>query len=346
MSKKKKKKGWMIIAAIAFLVAIVGIYFYNNLFSENIKEDTVLFVEKNSTENDFKILIEPIVTDFSKFNKVAEYLSFYENIKPGKYELKEGMSSFEIISLLKSGRQTPINLTFNNQHTLESLAGRISTQIEADSISLLEAMNDREFLAKNGFTPETALSMYIPNSYQVYWTISLEEFREKMLKEYTTFWNQNRVSKAQKLNLSIEEVTILASIVQRETATIKERPIVAGLYLNRLKSGWPLQADPTVIFALKQLRGQDVVIKRVLKNDLVVNSPYNTYLHIGLPPGPISMPDISSIDAVLNPAQHKYFYMCASVEIIGIHVFAETLLEHTRNAIKYQKWMNKQGVKR
>jgi UPF0755 protein len=188
--------------------------------------------------------------------------------------------------------------------------------------------------------------MYIPNSYEFYWNTSAVEYREKMFKEYQLFWNKSRINKAKKYKLSPIQVTILASIVQKETATISERPKVAGLYLNRLKDFWPLQADPTIIYAIKQKYGQETEIKRVLNKDLTIDSPYNTYSNFGLPPGPIGMPDISSIEAVLNPIEHNYYYMCASVDNIGLHEFAKTLGEHNKNARKYQRWVTNQGIKR
>jgi len=256
------------------------------------------------------------------------------------------MSNFELVKMLRSGNQTMVNLSFNNQDTFEKLAGRISQQIEADSISLLKAFSDTVFINEAEFTPETAIGMYIPNSYEFYWNTSAEDFRDKMLNEHNKFWDATRLEKSKKLNLTKNEVITLASIVQKETATVNERPVVAKLYLNRLASDWPLQADPTIIFALKAKSGNDMVIKRVFSKDLQIDSPYNTYKNTGLPPGPISMPDISSIEAVLNPANHDYYYMCASVTTFGTHEFAKTLEQHNKNAAKYQKWLNKKGVNR
>jgi len=188
--------------------------------------------------------------------------------------------------------------------------------------------------------------MYIPNSYDFYWNTSAEQFRERMLKEYNNYWNEDRVERAMSKNLTPIQVATLAAIVQKETSQVKERPKVAGLYLNRLNDHWPLQADPTIIYALKQKYGQDTTFRRVLNKDLRIDSPYNTYQNIGLPPGPIGMPDISSIEAVLDPQNHSYYYMCASVTDIGRHEFARTLGEHNKNARKYQKWINEQGIKR
>ena len=256
------------------------------------------------------------------------------------------MNNNELVNLLRSGKQTPVKLSFNNQDTFEKLAGRISQQIEADSVSLLKSFNNIDFIEKNGFNKNTAIGMYIPNTYEFFWNTSADAFRKKMLIEYKTFWNSSRLEKAKKQHLSPNEVITLASIVQKETAVVKERPIVAGLYLNRLHNKWPLQADPTIIFAIKKKLGEDTIIKRVLKKDLEIVSPYNTYKNIGLPPGPITMPDITSIESVLNAKNHDYFYMCASVTKIGEHEFAKSLSQHNRNAVKYQNWLNKQGVNR
>ena len=188
--------------------------------------------------------------------------------------------------------------------------------------------------------------MFIPNSYELYWNTSAEKFRSRMLREYNKFWTQNRINKVKNLGLSKDQVITLASIVQKETAKKQERPMVAGLYLNRLKKGWPLQADPTVIYSIKEQKGQDFVVRRVLTKDLEIKSPYNTYLNKGLPPTLIAMPDISSIDAVLNPAKHNYMYMTASITNLGFHEFASSLSQHNRNAAKYHRWLNKQRILR
>ena len=272
--------------------------------------------------------------------------NYPNTIKAGKYHIKKGINNNDLINFLRSGKQTTVKLSFNNQDTFEKLAGRVSQQIEADSILLLQAFKDSDFLKEHYFSNNSALGMYIPNTYEFYWNTSAKIFRNKMLDEYLKFWNTSRLEKAKKLNLSKNEVITLASIVQKETANIAERPKVARLYLNRIENNWLLQADPTIIYALKLQFGKDTIIKRVLTKDLQINSPYNTYRNIGLPPGPISMPDISSINAVLNPSNHNYFYMCASITHIGQHEFAKTLSQHNRNANKYQKWLNKQGVNR
>lgn len=341
------KKLLLIIVGLLFIVlSTLGYSLYSKIFKANAVQDGFLYISTNSDFKEVENLARPFLKRVKPFVWVAEKLNYPQAVKPGKYKISKGMSNFELIRMLRSGKQTMVNLSFNNQDSFEKLAGRIAEQIETDSISLFNAFTDSVFLKKAGFTTTDAIGMYVPNTYEFYWNTTAEEFRAKMLDEYNKFWNETRLEKAKKLNLSKNEVITLASIVQKETASVSERPIVAKLYLNRLTNDWPLQADPTIIFALKQQYGEDMVIKRVLSGDLDINSPYNTYKNIGLPPGPIAMPDISSIDAVLNPANHTYFYMCASVTDIGKHEFAETLEEHNKNAYKYRLWLNKQGVNR
>lgn len=344
----QSKKSIIVLSVIVLvsIISSVGYSFYAKIFSNNVKEDSIIYIPTNATIEDLQTLLKDKLIAVDDFIWVAKKKKYTENIKPGKYAIKSGMNSNDLINHLRQGKQIPVKLTFNNQHCLEDLAGRISSQIEADSLSLLNVFKDISFLEKHGFNKATAIGMYIPNSYQVYWNTSPENFQKRMLAEYNSFWNQNRISKAQQQKLSIEQVISLASIVQKETATTKERPIVAGLYLNRFHKKWPLQADPTIIFAIKEKYGQDTVIKRVLNKDLKIDSPYNTYKNTGIPPGPIAMPDISSIDAVLNPAKHNYFYMCASIEKIGTHAFAKSLRQHNRNARKYQRWLSNLGVNR
>lgn len=339
-----KKKVYIALAVtlIGFSAVLANIY-YSKIYKSNIVKDGFVFIPSGATFNEVEYLVRPFLKRTDPFNWVAKKKKYTKRIKSGKYQVKNGMSTNDLVNLLRSGNQTPIKLAFNNQDSLEKLAGRIAQQIEADSLSLVKVLNDEYFQSKNGFTKATALNMYIPNSYEFYWTTNANEFQTKMLKEYKRFWNQSRLEKAKKLNLSIDEVMILASIVQKETANVPERKTVAGLYLNRYKNKWPLQADPTIIYAIKQKRGFDTVIKRVLHKDLEIDSPYNTYKNLSLPPGPIGMPDISAIDAVLNPAKHDYYYMCASVTNIGKHVFAKNLAQHNVNARKYQSWVAKQG---
>ena len=305
-----------------------------------------IYIPTEAKFTEVQELIKPYLNNSKSFIWVAEKKNYPNKIRPGKFKIKKGMSNDELVDHLRGGKAETIKLTFNNQDSYEKLAGRIALQIEADSISILNAMKATEFLDQNEFGLETGLAMYIPNSYDFYWNTSAEQFRKRMLKEFNNYWNEDRVKRAMSKNLTPIQVATLASIVQKETSKVNERPKVAGLYLNRLNDHWPLQADPTIIYALKQKYGQDTTFRRVLNKDLRIDSPYNTYQNIGLPPGPIAMPDISSIEAVLNPHNHSYYYMCASVADIGSHEFARTLSEHNRNARKYQKWINEQGIKR
>lgn len=342
MNKKTISIGIFVILGIG---GIIGLQYYNRIFSNNIRKPGSVFIESKDNIPDLKKKIAAFLEDEEAFHWVAVQKKFNQP-KAGKYILKKGMSNNDIVNLLRSGNQTPVKVAFNNQDTLEKLAHRIATQVETDSTKLMQAFLDPLFLKENNFSERTVLGIFIPNRYEVYWTISAEKFRDKMLKEYTLFWNSRRTESAKKLNLSKKEVITLASIVQKETTQLAERPIVAGLYLNRLKKGWPLQADPTVIFCIREKKGQNTVIKRVLTTDLKIDSPYNTYLYKGLPPGVISMPDVSAIDAVLNASKHNYYYMCANTEKIGFHTFAKTLSQHNRNAEKYHRWLNNKGINR
>lgn len=339
----------IIVSTITILIiigCIIAYKYFSKIYVPNVIENSAVFIPTNATFDEVSKIIHPYVNNSKSFDWVAHRKNYPNVIKAGKYLIKKGMNNNDLVNLLRSGKQSPITLTFNNQDTLEKLAGRIAEQIEADSSDILMTVLDTVFLGKNNFNKRDILGMFIPNSYEVYWNTSAVQFRDRMLKEYANFWNSSRRTKAKALNLSEKEVITLASIVQKETAKVSERSTVAGLYLNRLRDRWALQADPTIIFALKQQNGQDYEVKRVLNEDLNIDSPYNTYKNTGLPPSLIAMPDISSTDAVLNPKNHEYYYMCASVTNIGSHEFAKTLSQHNINASKYQRWVSKQGINR
>ncbi len=342
MSKK-------IISIVASVVTIailfIGYSFYKKIHSKNVTKNFSLYIKSSDDFDNVKEKITPFLNDVDGFIWVANRKN-YKKPKAGRYILKKDMSNNDLVNLLRSGNQTAIKLSFNNQNTLENLAGRVAAQLEADSISLLTSFKDPAFLSKNKFTEKSVLQIFIPNSYQFYWNTSASRFRDKMLAEYHRFWNNDRIAKAKALKLSKNDVITLASIVQKETAKKTERPIVAGLYLNRLKNGWPLQADPTVIYCVKEKKGQNYVVKRVLTEDLKIKSPYNTYLNKGLPPTLIGMPDISAIDGVLNAKKHNYYFMCANVEKLGYHAFARTISQHNRNATKYHRWLDRQRINR
>jgi UPF0755 protein len=341
-----------IVGIVSLLVVGVGTYIgynmYKQIFSANTKfEDSrvAVYVPTGSDYEAVKKIVSPYIEDMDKLNSVAEKKEYPTNVKAGKFILKNGMNSNDIINSLR--QPVPVNIAFNNQETIERLAGRLAQQIEPDSIALLEAFTDEKFLAENGFNKDNVLSMFIPNSYEFFWNTTPNKVREKMAKEYRKFWNEERLAKAKALNLTPLQVSALASIVHKETVKTDERPRVAGVYLNRLQKGMKLEADPTVIYAMKKQSGDfDQVIKRVLFKDLIIDSPYNMYKYEGLPPGPISMPDITAIDAVLNPEKHNYIYFCASVTNFGYHEFAVTAAQHEVNRQKYVAWVNKMGIKR
>lgn len=336
----------MLIGAAVFLIAVAVVYF--KFFADNTnfsKDEFYVTVPTGSNYEDVKKIVSPYVDNMSGFELMASLRKYDKNVKPGRFLFKKGMGNFGLVATLR--RNVPVKLAFNNQERLENLCVRISSQIEPDTTKLLAVFRDSTFLKENGFTKDNVFAMFIPNSYEFYWNISAEKFRDKMIAEYKKFWTPERLLKSKRLNMTPVEVITLASIVHKETVKADERPIVARTYLNRLEQGMLLQADPTVIYSLK-LRDNnfDQIIKRVLYQDLTINSPYNTYINLGLPPGPIAMPDISAIDAVLSPDNNDYIYFCASVERFGYHEFASTYAQHQVNAKKYADWLNSTGTKR
>ena len=343
-----KKLFFRIISIGAAIIIISGGYIINKAFTGNTKfeeEEVYVYVPTDSKYEDVKKILAPYVENQSKIDWVASKREYDSNVKAGKFLLKKGMSSFSIVRALRLN--IPVKLAFNNQEKAQDLFVRLASQIEPDTTKLKEIFTNDTFLQENGLNKDNVMSFFIPNSYEFYWNISAEELAEKLTKEYKRFWNDGRLAKAEALNLTPAQVYTLASIVHKETAKADERPKVAGVYLNRLNKNMPLQADPTVIFALKQKSNDwNLVVKRVMHNDLTVNSPFNTYKNTGLPPGPIFMPDVSAIDAVLNPEKHNYLYFCASVERFGYHEFATDYGAHLKVAAKYADWVKKQNYKR
>lgn len=344
-----KRVIWAVLLLGLVICGFIAYQIYSAIFSPNTNftnEEAYVYIASDADIDDVARNLEPLLKDLGSFRAVADRKGYSTNIKGGKYAIKKGMNNNEIINTLRS-KNLPVRVSFNNQESLSHLAGRIAEQLEADSVSLVRTMNDSSFLAANGFDEDTKLAMYIPNTYEFFWNTDAEGFRDRMLQEYQRFWNDERKKKAEALGLSPTQVSALASIVQKETVKVDERPTVAGVYINRLKRGIPLQADPTVIYAIKkETQNYDTIIKRVLYKDLEIDSPYNTYKYAGLPPGPIAMPDISSIEAVLNPKKHDYLYFVADVSNFGYHKFAETLAQHNRNKVQYIKWLNEQKINR
>ena len=334
--------GLLVCAFIAFKI-YSAIFTPNTAFSN---EEAFLFIPSDADFNEVKSQLEPLITDWDTFEAVAQRKGYIDNIKGGKFRITKDMNNNELVNALRSGN-VPVKVSFNNQTNIYDLAGRIASQIEADSSSLVNAFSDVGFLEANGFNTDSQLAMYLPNTYELFWNTDADGFRDRMLKEYQRYWNPERKEKAQSAGLSPVEVSALAAIVQKETAKVDERPRVAGVYLNRMRKGMLLQADPTVIFAIKRETGNyDTIIKRVLYRDLEIDSPFNTYKYKGVPPGPITMPDISSLNAVLNAEKHDYLYFVVDVTNFGYHKFAATNEQHNRNKVPYIRWLNQQKIKR
>jgi len=345
----------MYIKKILWAVALIGLvvcgvfayYIYNAMFAPNTNfnnEVAYIYVPTNADYAEVRSQLEPLLENIDAFDALANQKKYTNNIKAGRFAISKGMNNNDIINSIRS-KNLPLKIAFNNQHSLADLAGRISTQIEADSLQLLTEMTDETFLSKNGFNKATALGMYLPNSYEFFWNTSAETFRDRMLTEYNRFWTDTRKAKAKKLNLTPNEVITLASIVHEESKQADEQPRVAGVYLNRLRIGMPLQADPTLKFAAYQLPlYKNTIIRRVLNVHKSIDSPYNTYKNAGLPPGLIAMPDLSAIKAVLNPEKHSYLYFAADAKRLGYHKFAKTLGQHNNNAREYQRYLSSQGI--
>ena len=281
------------------------------------------------------------ITDEKTFHWVAERKKYAGRVRPGRYVVPAGMSMNALVNKLRSGEQDPVRITFTNIRNIPQLAGQVSKYIEADSLAVLRAMLAPETARRLGFTRETIISLFLPNTYEVWWTVKPDELIDRFAKEYKRFWTDDRQAAARALGLTQSEVSTLASIVQAETGKASDAPMIAGVYLNRLRIGMPLQADPTLKFAL----GLDS-LNRVLHTDMRVDSPYNTYTHTGLPPGPINLPEPRFIDAVLHPAKSDYLYFCAREDLSGYSNFTKTYEQHLVNARRYQQALNKRGIYR
>lgn len=337
-----------ILYAALFLLIIGGVSSsigYKWIFGVNTKHEspTLIHIPSESSFEDVTSLLESsdIIKDFASFKRVAGWMKYDVNVKSGRYEINTDLSNRELISLLRSGRQSPVKLTFSTARTIHEIAGQAGQKIEADSIEILTALMNADRLKKIGSDEKNVISGIIPNTYEVYWNSSAQDFVEKMEREYDLFWNKkNRLSRCKELGMTPREVSTLASIVEKESIQKEERPTIAGVYLNRLEQDIRLQADPTVVFGIG-----DFTIRRVLLKHLEYDSPYNTYRYAGLPPGPICMPSISSIDAVLFAEEHDYLFFCAKPGYNGTHAFATTNKDHERNARIYHRWLNTQGIK-
>lgn len=337
-----KKVIVIIFAVIACLAAGVGVWFYTALKADAVLCEGSVYVP---TGGDYAGLLDSLerggnIKDMGRFRRTAQLLGLDDNVRPGRYVLKNDMSYKTTVRMFQRGHQTPVRLTFNNIRTLPQLAGRVAAQIEPDSATMAAALTADTTAARYGFDRRTFIAMFIPDTYEFYWNTTPEGFIARMNKEYEKFWNAERAAKLERTGLSKIEVITLASIVYEETKMADEMPVVAGVYMNRLRIGMPLQADPTVKFAVG-----DFTLRRILNAHLVAESPYNTYKNAGLPPGPISMPSVAAIDAVLGFQAHEYLYFCARADFSGYHDFASTLAEHNRNSAAYRRALNERGIR-
>lgn len=336
------KKGFLGISVILLIiVGAVGLYGYTSFKGNAVTEQHSIYVYSDADYHAVADSVKAHSRHNWAFDLYAKRLDLSNNLKAGHYVMQEGMNVIQVVRMLKLGLQTPINVTINNVKTPQQLAGKLSRQIMADSVEIARALTDQQTATRLGFSsPLTMFSMYIPNTYEFYWTVTPDEFVERMRKEYKRFWSETRDAKRQRSGLSRTEVMTLASIVYEETRKVDEMPRIAGVYINRLREGIPLQADPTIKYAL-----QDFGLRRILYRHLKYPSPYNTYINKGLPPSPICMPSIEAIDAVLNFEKHNYIFFCARPTFDGYHNFARTLKEHNANARAYQAELNKRKIK-
>lgn len=337
----------IVFIGLLIIGGIKALDIYNKAFAPSVsltgEKEFFLYISTHSNYDSVKNTLAEagILKNIKSFEWTAGRKNYANHIYPGRYLVKHRMSNNELVNLLRAGKQTPVDLTFNNIRTLQQFSARIAEQLEVDSLSLINHITDSATLAKHGHNQHTIACMFVPNTYEVYWNTSAQSFVDRMAKEYEGFWNKSRTQKAEKTGLTKEQVISLASIINLETQKDDEKEKMAGVYMNRVNIGMRLQADPTVIFA-----HNDFTMRRVLNKHKKIDSPYNTYRYAGIPPGPICLPEISSIDAVLNYEKHKYLYFCAKPDFSGYHNFARTLKQHNKNAQAYQRELNKRRIYR
>lgn len=337
---------WILLVVIS-LIAGMAYFAYGMIYSPNVPlslEDTSFNLPLGTDFEDLTDILSEkgIIEDIPSFRMVAKLMKFdkRENIS-GRFEIEPGWNNRELISLLRANKQAPINVTINNVRLISDMAGKVASYIETDSITLLNYLTNPDNLKKWGYTEETILTLFIPNTYQVYWNTSPEKFVARMQIEHDKYWNsKGRRDSIAQLGLTPIEAYTLASIIEKETTNPKETKTISGVYHNRLQQGIALQADPTVVFGVG-----DFSIRRVLNKHLEYESPYNTYIHSGLPPGPIYMPTLSSLNAAIFPEKHEYIFFCAKPGYDNEHSFAQTLSQHNRNARIYHSWLNQQGIR-
>ncbi len=345
MKQNKLRKHIFILFSTLCVVAFVVMWMgYNAIFKSNVKieaESAEVFIPEKSSLEEVAFLLKhsKIIDNERTFLWVAELKKFRMPSKGGRYIIQSGWSNNDIINTLRVGSEVPVNITFNNIRTQTELSARLAQQLDLDSADIMAVFKDYDFIHAMGFDFETIIAIFIPNTYEVYWTIDAKDLFRRMKREYDAFWNETRLAKAKEIGFTPVEIITLASIIEEETLKAFEKPIIAGVYINRLKRGIPLQACPTLKFALN-----DFTIKRVLYEHMEVDSPYNTYKNKGLPPGPVRVPDTNSINAVLNYEKHNYLYFSAKEDFSGTHYFSKTLKQHNAYAKRYHEALNKNKI--
>ena len=338
-----KRKKIYLVAAIICMAVIPGVtayYLFAGITEQ--KHTEYLYIDDDDNLDSVSMKLEPLVTERGRtaIRTLARHLGYADNVRSGRYALEPGVCAITLFRNLRNGHQEPVRLTIPCVRTTERLAEELGKKLMISEDDIHLALQDNDVCRKYSLDSTTIISMFIPNTYEVYWNIPLEKFLDKMKNESDDFWKGTRSAKAKELNLSPVEVITIASIVDEETANNAEKPMIAGMYYNRLKQNMPLQADPTIKFAL-----QDFSLRRIYTKLLNVVSPYNTYRNEGLPPGPIRIPSVAGIDAVLNMVHHDFIYMCAKEDFSGTHNFAKSYNEHLANAAKYSKALDERGVK-
>lgn len=340
--KSKKSRLYLYTAFACILLVIGALYYY--FFSDFSNKETVqyVYIDDDDTQDSVFAKLATVANYHSMtgFWTLARHSNYEDNIHTGRYAINPGEGALMVFRHIKNGVQSPISLTIPEARTMERLAKTLSGKIMLDSATIAKSLKDSAFCAKYGYDTATIAAMFIPNTYSIYWNVSMDKLMERMKTEHANFWNDDRQRKAKAMGMNAVEVATMASIIDEETANNEEKPMIAGMYYNRIKAGMPLQADPTIKFAWK-----DFGMRRIYHKSLFINSPYNTYKNTGLPPGPIKIASIAGIDAVLNHVDHDYLYMCAKEDFSGTHNFAKTYEEHMKNAAKYSAALNKRGIK-
>jgi UPF0755 protein len=340
-----KKVFWILIFFVFAFALYTGINAYRKIYMPNVivsenHKNFICIPTGSNLEDVCRILYERnYIVNRNSFEWLAERKKYSNSIKPGRYKLKNHMSNNELIDILRAGKQERVRISFHNIRLINQVAGIVGRHLEVDSVTVLKSLNDPEFDASLGFTKNDIMAIFIPNTYEFFWNTNAQTFMKRMKREYVKFWNAERQKKSKEIGLTPVQVMSLASILTEESNTVAEYPVIAGVYINRLRRDMPLQSDPTVKFALGNFN-----LKRIYHRQTEFDSPYNTYLYKGLPPGPIAMPTVKAIDAVLNFQKHSYLYFCAKSDFSGSHVFAKTLTQHNQNAAAYQAALNNKKI--